>query len=161
MKDEAVIRPADVAAAHHLARLNEHVHALHVTAVPIFFKTPTRQEATNMFAQILAQEQAHAFIAWQGRKAIGYTLAFIQTRPETPFTYARRFVFLDQISVIPSLHGSGIGRQLVEAVLQVARDHGIEEVDVSTWAFNEKAQLFFTSFDFEPQLMRLSMRLTP
>ena len=98
--EDIEIRRASVAQAKTIAKLNDYVHQKHVEAVPAFFKKKSLQEATEIFEQILAIENAYAFIAWHKRKAVGYTLCFLQYREETPFTYSRRFIVVDQMTFI-------------------------------------------------------------
>lgn len=142
-----------------VARLNDHVHQKHVNAVPALFKQKTLKEAQEIFEQILALDNAYVFIAWSGETAVGYTIAFIQYKEETPFTYPRHFVIIDQISVNPDWKGQGIGRALVSEVLSVAKSHGIDEIDASTWSFNQEAMGFLEAFGFQTQLVRFSLNL--
>lgn len=154
------VRPATEKQARTVAKLNEHVHKMYVDAVPTFFKKKSQREAREIFEQILAVESCYAFIAWHNKTAVGYILSFLQYREETPFTYARRFMIIDQVSVNPDWHGQGIGRLLFKAVLEVAKQHNIEEIDAPTWFFNTEAHAFFETFGFELQLKRFSLKLT-
>ncbi|MEM7333209.1 MAG: GNAT family N-acetyltransferase [Chloroflexota bacterium] len=157
--DEVEVRRASTKQAKVIAKLNDYVHQMHVEAVPSFFKKKTLQEANEIFERILAIENAYAFIAWHKKTPVGYTLCFVQYREETPFTYARRFIVIDQISVNPQWSGKGIGRSLFNAILEVAEQHQIKEIDATTWSFNESARAFFETCGFKPQLKRLSLSL--
>lgn len=142
-----------------VALLNDHVHQKHVKAVPTLFKEKTLKESQEIFEQILALDNAYVFIAWHGKTAVGYTIAFIQYKEETPFTFPRHYIIIDQISVNPHWKGKGIGRALVNQVVDVATRHGIDEIDAATWSFNQEAMSFFEAFGFKNQLVRLSLDL--
>ena len=142
------------------ARLNRHVHQLHLDNAPDSFHEPTHEEATTSFRRQLSEKSAFAFLAIEADEAVGYLLAFVQEREANPFCPERRFLYIEQISVEPDQQGQGVGRALMDAALQLAAQERIEDIEVSTWAFNRKAQAFFESVGFEPRMIRYRMRLT-
>lgn len=153
------IEKATSADADALADLNRHVQALHVDGAPALFKPPVHEEVAAQFDAWLEEDNAHAFIAYHGETAVGYLLAFIRERPANPITRRWRALLIDQISVEPSWKGQGVGRALVEAALGVAREQDVDEVQATTWAFNEQAQAFFRALGFEVQVLRLARPL--
>ncbi len=148
--------PADVDT---LARLNQHVHRLHVEAVPHFFKLPNQQEAVIFFSELLGKDNCRAFIAYIEGTAVGYILITTGERPVNAFSFARRWLYIDQISVEPNWQGQGVGRELMNAALQYAREAGIDDIEVDTWAFNTPAQSFFQSMGFQPKTKRFWLSL--
>jgi GNAT superfamily N-acetyltransferase len=155
------IEPAAVTDADTLARLNEHVHRLHVDNAPRFFRVPTRDEAVEAFRTMLARPAARAFIAYVDHVAAGYALAFLCERAGGAFSPARRWIHVENVSVDPAWQRRGIARALVSAVERCAIDAGIEEIELDTWAFNARAQTLFRSWGFEPKIQRFWMRTTP
>jgi len=153
------IEKATAADADLLADLNRHVQGLHVDGAPRLFKRPVHEEVAAQFDEWLAGENAWAFIAYQGETPAGYVLAFIRERPDNPFTRAWRALVIDQISVDPVWKGQGVGRALVEAALEVAREAAVDEVQATSWAFNEQAHAFFRALGFELQVLRFARRL--
>ena len=153
------IREATAADAGVLAELNRHVQGLHVDAVPSLFKRPKLEEVAAHFGELLEEENVWAFIAYQGETAVGYVLALIRERPENPVTRAWRALLIDQISVEPAWKGQGVGRALVEAVLNVGPEAAVDEVQATSWAFNEQAHAFFRALGFEVQVLRFGRRL--
>ncbi len=148
------IMPASPAHAAELARLNQSVHQIHLDRVPRFFQQPGDTERTEAFGELLTQATTRAFIAYADEAAIGYVVATIHERPANIYSPARRWLYVDQISVEPGWKKQGIGRQLMHAVLDCARSAGITELETDTWAFNDESQAFFQALGFRPKLIR-------
>lgn len=148
--------PADAAV---LANLNLHVHRLHLEHASRFFVQPTDIERQAAFAELLSQSNVRAFIAYVDKRAVGYVLAHIDERAAGVFTPARRWLYVDQISVEPEWEGRGIGRQLVTSVVEYARSSKVDELEADVWAFNQAAQEFFEAVGFRPKIERFWMHL--
>jgi GNAT superfamily N-acetyltransferase len=147
---------ADVEA---LATLNLRVHQLHVRHAPRFFIQPTEAQVREGFRELLVQENVRAFIAYAEGIPVGYVLVLIHERPADAIGPARRWLYIDQISVEPQWERQGIGRQLMQSVMDLGRAAGIDELETDIWAFNENAQAFFESFGFLPKIQRFWMQL--
>ncbi len=153
------IEPASSSDAATLASLNRHVHQLHVEQAPRFFGQPSEAETQAAFAELLAQPNTRAFVAYADDMPVGYALARIQERPAGTFNPSRRWLYVDQISVEPEWKGRGIGHELIRAVVDCARAAEIDELETETWAFNTKAQEFFSAVGFQPKTERFWMHL--
>jgi GNAT superfamily N-acetyltransferase len=145
--------------ANTLARLNQQVHRLHVERAPHFFRQSTLAEVRNAFSDLLNQTNVRAFIAYSDDAAVGYVLAMVHERPGSAFIPARRCVYVEQISVEREWQRRGVGRRLMRAVRDYAREAGIEELETDIWTFNDQAQVFLTKFGFQPKVERWWMRL--
>jgi GNAT superfamily N-acetyltransferase len=148
------IEPGSPADAGTLARLNTFVHDLHLEHAPHVFGTPTREDAAAAFEALLRRENYRAFLAYVDDRAVGYVLVMVGERPASAFNRPRRWLYIDQISVEPDARRHGVGRALVSAVLRHADDTGIDDVEVDTWAFNDRAQAFFASLGFRAKTRR-------
>jgi GNAT superfamily N-acetyltransferase len=56
--------------------------------------------------------------------------------------------WLDEVYVEPSQRGAGIGKQLVEAAMQVARDNGCIALDLEVDAGHEAAERLYARMNF-------------
>jgi ribosomal protein S18 acetylase RimI-like enzyme len=81
----------------------------------------------------------------------------LHDRPEGPFTVARRFCEIDQIAVDPARRGQGIARALMLEALARARADGIDEIEASSWSFNESAHAMFRHLGFVPKTVRFEL----
>ena len=142
-----------------LALLRPSVHDQHVTAHPEFFKPVTRVAARAEAETWLQQEHAHVRIAMADGEAVGYLLAQLYVRPEGGLVHARRTLHIDQIAVLESHRGRGCGTALLDAARALARELGVDAIDLEVWDFNERARRFFIGQGFAPFRERLSQAL--
>jgi diamine N-acetyltransferase len=152
------IRRAGVEDAEIVATLNAAVQSLHADAHPDVFKPVDLPGATAAFRAWLADPAWYFMLVVDDDGApTGYVGAHVIEYPENPFMPGRAFLRLDQMAVLPECEGRGYGRALVRAVVDLARTLGIEEVQLSVWAFNERAQRLYQREGF--QTTRLEMVL--
>jgi ribosomal protein S18 acetylase RimI-like enzyme len=153
------IEQASVEHAAMLARLNVHVHQLHVENASRFFVQPSDEERRAAFVELLSQANVRAFIAYADDTPVGYVLALIHDRAASTFNPARRWLYVDQISVEPEWEGRGVGSQLMRTIVDYARRVEIDELETEAWAFNTRARGFFRAVGFRPKSERFWMRL--
>jgi ribosomal protein S18 acetylase RimI-like enzyme len=137
-----------------LAELNRGVQALHVAALPAYFKVADPTAVADLFRAKLQSQGFCAWIAWVGELAVGHVVGVIRERPENALCTARRFYEIDEIGVIPEYRQQGVARALVERALGEARARGIVDVELSSWAFNAEAHTAFRALGFEPKVVR-------
>lgn len=126
-----------------LSRLNMHVQQLHADAYPTLFKTPTEGFAVGFFEMFLADPAVHIFIVEEDGTAAGYVVCKVVHRDESPFTFVRDYVLIDQISVEPEMQGRGAGSALMGRVDALAQDLGVQQILLDSWIFNTHAHRFF------------------
>jgi ribosomal protein S18 acetylase RimI-like enzyme len=144
-----VVRRATVEDAGTLIQLNETVQDLHVRLYPADFKhAVARSEAASFFLERLKNPDCILAIAEVALAPAGYVWFDRQSRPETPFTPARRRLYLHHISVKPEVHRRGVGSALMKYVEQWAAQESAQEIALATWSANLGAQRFFISHGF-------------
>lgn len=156
-----VVRRAVAGDEARLAELMGHVHELHVAERPGVFKPLEREVAERWCAETLAKASVQVWLAERDGVALGYALAFVREAPETIFCFARRWYEVDQLSVAPGAREQGVARQLVARVMEAARDEGVSEVELATWAFNQRARTAFQKLGFTPKVIRSSISQRP
>ncbi len=155
------IRTATPADARVLARLNGPVQALHAQAQPDVFKPAAMTpELVAHYEAELARPDVVIYIAEADGEPAGCAVAVIVERPETPFTYARRFVLIDQISVNPAARRRGIGTALLAEVVALARKQAINVVRLDVYDWNQEALAFYARLGFRTYNLRLEIDLS-
>ena len=133
-----------------LIRLNAQVQTLHAQAHPADFKSITDAgEVRDFFASVMRQADHTILVAEVEGAVVGYAWFEIQERPQTPFTWAKKKVFLHHIGVDSGHRRLGVGSALITRVEQQALAAGIGEVALDMWSLNDTAQVFFESRGFE------------
>lgn len=142
-----------------LATLNGFVHELHVASRPEYFKPTRADHVSTWFRSILQKPSALSWIAEEDGVPVGFVLALVHEREETPFCAARRWCEIDQIAVDDKWRRRGIARTLVQTALTEVRRRGVREVEMSSWSFNEAAHHAFRRLGFAPQVIRFGLGL--
>lgn len=135
-----------------IARLNAHVHDIHVEAVPHYFRPTDLDEITATFRDWIDSDDNATFVA---RDADGTPIGYMRTRfydlPPTPFHHHRTYLVLDQVAVHPAHRRNGLAHAFVKLAREEARTRGTDRIHLSSWNFNEGAHAFFRSEGFEPR----------
>lgn len=141
-----------------LAKLNAVAQDLHITMFPEFFKVTDAHEVANRFQSLLAEETTRIWIAEIGGTAVGYVVAVNKEAPEHALCHARRWCEIDEIAVAPHRQRHGIGSALVREVIADANGNGIDDIELTSWSFNENAHQAFTHMGFAPKSVRFWSR---
>jgi GNAT superfamily N-acetyltransferase len=133
-----------------LSALSMDGQGLHAGNHPDVFRMPRSSEfAAAFFDALLIDPAAQVYIAEENEQAFGYIVCKIVERSETPFTYAMRYLLVDQISVRPEMQSKGVGRALMEQAEVFAKQMNITRMQLDSWAFNTKAHEFFEAMGFK------------
>jgi len=133
-----------------LSSLCVDVQNLHAEHHPDIFKTPQSDDfAVSFFEEMLAAPAITIYIAEENAQALGHIFCKLIERPESPFTYANRFLHIDQISVRPNAQRRGVGTALMNQVEKLAGELGVSKIQLDSWDFNTQAHVFFERLGFE------------
>jgi len=133
-----------------LSSLCVDVQSLHAKHHPDFFKIPESDDfAVSFFDGMLADPTTSIFIAEENGQALGYVLCKLIERPENPFTFAMRYLLVDQISVRPAAQGKGVGKTLIKRAVELALELNLQMIQLDSWVFNTEAHTFFEKMGFE------------
>jgi ribosomal protein S18 acetylase RimI-like enzyme len=98
--------------------------------------------------QLLAEPNTYIFIASENGAPVGYIYAQIIRRAETSLRYAWDRLYIHHLSVNQAAQRQGVGQALIQAVVRVAKAHGIATIALDVWALNTKARSFFAAQGF-------------
>jgi ribosomal protein S18 acetylase RimI-like enzyme len=154
------IRRATVDDAELIAQLVKPVHDIHVAAQPDFFKPyALSDELIADFRQRLLDPVNTFLIAEADGEAVGYVFAQVIERPDNLYSYASRYLLVDQISVNPEARSKRYGEALMQAVFDLAKLLELPRVMLGVWAFNQRAIAFYERLGFAPRDTRMEVNL--
>jgi GNAT superfamily N-acetyltransferase len=107
-----------------------------------------------LFGEIPA---AYALLATDADVAIGFA-AYSFLWPAVGLT---RSLYLKELYVTQARHRGGVGKQIMEGLVEIASKHGCSRVEWTTDRDNAGAQAFYESFGVEPKDSKLFYRLEP
>jgi GNAT superfamily N-acetyltransferase len=154
---QPVIRPAHGGDVPLLAALNLEVQELHFAERPDHFKPPDAGAIEDWFRRLLLDPAARIWVAERDATPLGYVVAIARERPEGPYCHRVVWWEVDQICVAGTYRRGGIGRALLQTVLEEAERHAITQIELTSWAFNAAAHRAFESLGFVPKTLRFEL----
>jgi len=133
---EIHVRRAGAADAAGIARL------LHAFNVEYSEPTPEVEQLTETIRRRLDEEEITVLLAGEAPEG----LALLRFRPG--IWSAGLEAYLQELYVIPSRRGQGIGRALMEAVIQLCRERGADGIDLNTGETDTAARGLYESMGF-------------
>jgi ribosomal protein S18 acetylase RimI-like enzyme len=135
-KAEIPVRRAGVQDAADIARL------LHDFNVEYSEPTPEVEELTETIARLIGEDEITVLLAGDGPNG----LSLFRFRPG--IWSAGADTYLQELYVVPQLRGRGIGRALLEATIEVARERGADGIDLNTGETDLAARALYESMGF-------------
>jgi len=90
--------------------LNSEIQALHRQEEPTVFKPISEVSLTQQkFDLMLSKPLNRIYIAESNGESIGYIYSELWDRPENPFLYSARMLYVNHLSVRSDHRGNGIG----------------------------------------------------
>ncbi len=87
-------------------------------------------------------------IGFEKDKPFGYIYYLISKRPQNIYGKEIRIIYINQIAVKKAYQGRGLGSELINHVLNVAKKEKISKIGLDVWLFNEGANKFFRNQGF-------------
>ena len=155
---EMRIRTASLRDHDALCALFDELDAFHRRARPDMFQAiPGAARTREQVARWLSEAGSTILVAENEEGVVG--LAVLLTRPASSFAGAvpRKVIELDNLVVRADRRNLKIGRRLLAASVDWARDRKATHVEVSIHAFNKDARRFYEGFGFQPSIDRLML----
>ncbi|MEK5520565.1 GNAT family N-acetyltransferase [Heyndrickxia sporothermodurans] len=131
-----------------IAKLNKHVHDLHIKLYPKHFKEYNFEEVKAFFASIIDIEEFVFLILEQNEQPLGYAWIELREYPDNPFKKAYKSVYVHQISISENQGKKGYGSRLMDEICNIARANGINKIELDYWCDNEIAKSFYKKNGF-------------
>ena len=146
------VRPATAADADQLLKLTEEMDRFYGATDFDDLGLRRRQLHDALFGDIPA---ARALLAFDQDAAVGFA-AYSFLWPAVGLT---RSLYLKELYVSDAQQRRGIGRSLMKAIFDVARQHDCSRVEWTTDRDNSGAQAFYKTFGVQPQDGKIFYRL--
>jgi ribosomal protein S18 acetylase RimI-like enzyme len=135
-KPEIQIRRAEARDAGEIARL------LRDFNVEYSEPTPPVEELTGTIGRLLGEGEITVLLAGEGPDG----LALLRFRPAIWSTGLE--AYLQELYVVPSLRGQGIGRALLTEAIELSRERGADGIDLNTGETDTAARGLYESMGF-------------
>lgn len=131
-----------------LAKLNKPIHDLHVSLYPEHFTEYNFDAIRDTFRQSVTKENFVFLLIEDNDEPLGYAWIEMKTYPQNAFSKQRRTVFVHQLSIVEQQKRRGYGSHLMNYIYELARNEGIDIIELDYWAKNEHAKNFYDKQDF-------------
>ena len=150
------IRPAVEPDHAQLCELFDELDAMHRTARPdIFRKSAGDARSRDDLTQLMAGDGGTLLVADSGGRLEGLAVVLLHAQRSHPLLIARKVVEIDNVVVRRAAQRTGIGRRLVLACVDWARQCGADDVEIGVHDFNTGAMAFYAAMGFEMSIHRL------
>lgn len=120
-----------------------------------FYQASIPADVTEATFARLAAREIQGALAWEGDRAVG--LVHWLTHPAT--WSIRPYCYLEDLFAVPEARGTGVGRALIEHVVDWAREHEAHKVYWLTQAHNETARRLYDRVATDTGFVQYSIAL--
>jgi ribosomal protein S18 acetylase RimI-like enzyme len=160
MSDEPIhVRRAEVRDLPTLARFAMALAQLHSTFDEERFTVPADGEVTfkRFFKAELMREDTVLLLAEAGSTPMGY--AFVRIEPASIEELRASGAWLHDIYVVPGARTRGVGRHLIEAASEAARNLGSKSLSLSVSPHNASGRALFERLGFRTTMIEMRAEL--
>ncbi|WP_010649819.1 GNAT family N-acetyltransferase [Oceanobacillus massiliensis] len=131
-----------------VAALNKHVHDLHYHLYPRYFNKYNEELFKEIFKELVEDTGFTFLLLENGGEAVGYAWIEMRDYPESPLKKGYKSVYVHQISINASKRNQGYGTALMEHIYKLAKNCGIDLVELDYWLENTVAKEFYEKHKF-------------
>lgn len=100
------------------------------------------------------------FLARDGEDTVGFAICEQEPWASPTWQWPASFLAVVEIVVAPEQRGTGVGRALMDAAEQEARDRGVDALDLMVAGPNDAARRFYERLGFRADLVTYRKPLT-
>ncbi|MEK3886378.1 GNAT family N-acetyltransferase [Bacillus sp. FSL K6-3431] len=131
-----------------IANLNKHVHDLHSTLYPPYFKEYNYEEIKEAYKELMKNNGFIFLLLEDDEIVLGYAWIEIKEYEENAFKKAYKSVYIHQISIEETKQQKGYGTSLMEKIYDIAKNNGIDLIELDYWSKNSVAKDFYQKHGF-------------
>jgi ribosomal protein S18 acetylase RimI-like enzyme len=145
-----LIRPGTVEDYPRVREVIAETFAFHQQATPEFFRTTDSPPPTPTIIEgLLRDGQGAWFLAEADGRIVGFVTIRLRHAAHEPFLVPEVRAHVESLGILPAWRRRGIGRKLMEAVEQWARQHDARRMTLNVWEFNDGALRLYETLGYE------------
>ena len=146
-----MIRKAQIKDIPKILDLLSQVDLIHHKGRPDIFNVGTKYSAKEV-EQIILKDQEPILVAVdENDQVLGYCFCiFIQNENHSVLTDIKT-LYIDDLCVDENIRGQGVGKELYEGALKLAKESGCYNLTLNVWSCNPSAMKFYQACGLAPQ----------
>ena len=152
-------RRARIDDAHQIIILLNQVLAVHNKIRPDIFLPSGSKYTTSQLEEIISNDNTPIFVAEDDNQIIAYAFCVINSIKSSTFMRDMKSLYIDDLCVLDGYRKQGIGGKVLDYVLDLARENGVEQITLNVWQGNEPAISFYKDRGFSPLKTTLELKL--
>ncbi|WP_028608379.1 GNAT family N-acetyltransferase [Paenibacillus harenae] len=156
---DTIIRSAEAEDYPSVAKLVAQLHEMHVMARPDIYSPDPCPLGREYYQKLLQDEKAKVIVAAAADTGavMAYTVIRINSAPYRQIFKPRNYIHIDDFCVDRSYRGQGIGKKLMEYVMDNAREISAECIELGVSEFNVEAIAFYESLGMKIRSRRMEL----
>ncbi|NPV56557.1 MAG: GNAT family N-acetyltransferase [Anaerolineae bacterium] len=130
----------------------------HADALPELFQAVSGAPRDELYFQTV-MESGSILLAEADGEVLGIAQVVIRQSEEIDIKVPRKYAHVDTLVVAEGKRGQGIGRALMLACDDWARQQGLSEIDLSVYEFNQPARRLYESLGYQTYKRHMSKNL--
>lgn len=139
--------------------LRKQVNDLHIKGEPNIFKPGFSVEMQEYAKQFVGSDQKILLVCEDEKIIRGYAMVSFVIKPETPYRYELKFAEIEEIGVDQNCQNKGYGKQLMNSIINLAKQKGFFQIELNMFTFNQNADKFYEKMGFETYRKHLRLNL--
>ncbi|MFV0626976.1 MAG: GNAT family N-acetyltransferase [Alphaproteobacteria bacterium] len=135
--------------------LCSYVRDFHIKILDGVFKPQADEIEKSILNRVFFDENFIGFVAEKDNEILGYVFA---EKRFPPYLLLPHFNIVN-IGVSEKAQNLGIGRQLMDVVVSVAKEQGVSEIKLGVYNKNINAHKFYEKYGFEPEEQKMVLKL--
>jgi ribosomal protein S18 acetylase RimI-like enzyme len=141
----------------HINEILKDIHNMHVKNEPNYYKKVDEVISKKEFNEEI--DKKHVIIYESDNAILVYVIFSEMIINHHPMIKDQKVLFIDDICVLHSERGKGIGRQLFNYIENYAKDNLYTNIDLNVWSFNVNAFKFYKSMGMRETRIKMSKNI--
>ena len=135
------------------------VDMVHHNGRPDIFKIGNKYSEEELKALLGNKQRPILVSVNEADEVVGYCFGIFQQYKDNSILTDIKTLYIDDLCVDEKFRGKGVGKELYEAALNLAKEKGCYNLTLNVWSCNESAIRFYESMGLIPQKIGMEMIL--
>lgn len=158
--EKIAIRLAEKTDMNVWSKLKQQIHSIHVDGAPKQFYKMSSDETIAQFQYFMDKDNFEIYMAQLENGIIaGYVVIMYSDNKAFSGAKMRKIIVVDEICVDEKCRHKGIGRALMQKIVDIAEEKDFDAVELSVWSFNTEAKDFYEKMGMQRKVIHYRLEI--